>query len=65
MLIITIFNNINFFRPTVVAENENITINEYKPLDYGNSSALFMHQVRYYKQFNINTFLIVIYSYLV
>jgi hypothetical protein len=42
------FNNINVFRLIVIAENENITINKYKSLDYDNSSALFMHQVWLY-----------------
>jgi hypothetical protein len=36
------------FRLTVIAENENITINKYKSSDYNNSSALFMHQVWLY-----------------
>lgn len=35
------------FRSTVIAENENIIVNTSNLLDYDNTSAVFIHQVRF------------------
>jgi len=39
-------NNLNIFRPTIIAENGNISESDYNSLDYDNTSTIFIHKVR-------------------
>jgi len=44
-----LIDNLNTFRPTIIAENENISATDYNSLDYDNTSTIFIHKVRLFK----------------